>query len=78
MKKIQIVGPGCARCEALARNAETAACELGIEYQLTKVTDIRKMADLGVMATPALIVDGAVKASGKVLSVEEIKKIVRD
>jgi small redox-active disulfide protein 2 len=78
VKRVQIVGPGCARCEALARNAEAAACELGIDYKLTKVTDYPTMVELGVMMTPAIVIDKEVKASGRVLSVEEIKKILRD
>ena len=74
MKKIQILGAGCPKCKKLAENAETAAKELGIEYQVEKVTDIDKIMDFGVMITPALAVDGDVKSVGKVLSADEIKK----
>jgi len=71
---IQILGSGCAKCKKLAENAESAAKELGVEYVLEKVTDLNKMADFGVMMTPALAIDGEVKSAGKVLSPDEIKK----
>lgn len=76
MKKIQILGPGCAKCLKLAQNVETAAKELGIEYELTKVTDIREIMSFKVMMTPALVADGEVKLTGTASSVEEIKKIL--
>ena len=74
MKTIQILGTGCAKCKKLAENAETAAKELGIEYELVKVTDINEIMKFGVMMTPALAVDGDVKWAGKVLSTDDIKK----
>ena len=74
MKTIQILGTGCPKCKLLAENAETAARELGVEWKLEKVTDINEILKFGVMMTPALAVDGEVKAVGKVLSPEEIKK----
>ena len=74
MKKIQILGTGCPKCKKLAENAEAAAKELGIEYELEKVTDINEIMKFGVMMTPALAVDGKVKAVGKVLTPEEIKE----
>jgi small redox-active disulfide protein 2 len=76
MKKIQILGTGCPKCKKLTENAEAAAKELGIEYEIEKVTDISKIMDFGVMMTPALAVDGKVKVVGKVPSVEEIKAIL--
>ena len=76
MKKIQILGPGCPKCHTLAANAEQAAKGLGLEYQLEKVTDINRIMSHGVMMTPALVVDGAVKSVGKVLDVQAIKKIL--
>ena len=72
--KIQILGTGCPKCIQLAENADRAAKELGVEYELEKVTDINKIISFGVMMTPGLAVDGAVKVSGKVASVEEIKQ----
>ena len=76
MKKIQILGTGCPKCKKLTENTEAAAKELGIEYEIEKVTDITKIMDFGVMMTPALAVDGEVKVVGKVASVEEIKKVL--
>jgi len=74
--KIQILGTGCTKCIKLTENAEKAAKEAGIEFELEKVTDINKIMDFGVMITPSLAIDGKVKSVGKILSVEEIKKII--
>jgi len=76
MKKIQILGTGCAKCAKLTENAEKAAKEAGIEAEVEKVSDIKKIMEFGVMMTPGLAIDGEVKAVGKVLSVEEIKKLL--
>jgi small redox-active disulfide protein 2 len=76
MKKLLILGPGCARCKRLTENAEKAAKSLGVEYELIKVTDLKQISALGVMATPALVVDGNIKVTGKVASVDEIKQIL--
>ena len=76
MKKLQILGPGCPKCKKLAKNAETAAKDLGIEYTLEKVTDINDIMKFGVMMTPALAVDGQVKVVRKVPSPDEIKKML--
>ena len=73
MKKIQILGTGCPKCKKLAESAEAAAKELGIEYELEKVTDINEIMTFGVMMTPALAIDGEVKVAGKVPALEEIK-----
>ncbi len=77
MKKIQILGTGCPKCKKLAENAEAAARELGIEYTLEKVTAISDIMKFGVMMTPALVVDGQVKISGKVPGAEEIKAMLK-
>ena len=76
MKKIQILGTGCPKCKKLAENAEAAAKELAIEYQLEKITEINEIMKFGVMMTPALAVDGQVKVVGKVASPDEIKKML--
>lgn len=76
MKTIQILGTGCPKCKKLTENAETAVKELGVEYEIAKVTDINEIMDFGVMMTPALAVDGEVKVVGKVASVEEIKELL--
>ncbi|OGF97814.1 MAG: redox-active disulfide protein 2 [Candidatus Glassbacteria bacterium RBG_16_58_8] len=76
MKKLQVLGPGCSRCRKLADNTENAAKELGIEYELEKITDINILLGYGIMRTPALVIDGEVKMTGKVPSVEEIKRVL--
>ena len=76
MVKIKILGTGCAKCKKLAEQTELAAKELGIEYSLEKITDIREIISSGVMTTPALVVDGNVKVAGRAPSVEEIKKMI--
>jgi len=76
MKKIQILGTGCPKCKKLAENAEAAARELEIEFEIEKITDINEIMKFGVMMTPALAVDGQVEAVGKVLSPDEIKKML--
>jgi len=76
MKKIIVLGPGCPRCETLARHAREAADALGIEYELEKVTDISQFVSFGVMMTPGLVVDGETKLQGRVPSIEEIKTLL--
>jgi small redox-active disulfide protein 2 len=76
MKKIQILGTGCARCKKLQENAEMAANDLGLEYTLEKVTEISEIMKCKVWQTPGLVVDGEVKSSGQVLSMAEIKKFL--
>ena len=74
--KIQILGSGCARCHALTTVVEQAANDMSIKYEVEKITDVTRYADFGVMFTPALVVDGVVKASGKVPSLDEAKKLL--
>jgi small redox-active disulfide protein 2 len=76
MTKLQILGTGCPKCKKLAENAEAAARELGIAYELEKVTEIKEIMKMGVVMTPALAVDGQVKVVGKVPSSEEIKRML--
>lgn len=76
MKKLQILGTGCAKCNQLADATRLAADAAGIEYELEKISDFLRFADFGVMITPALVVDGEVKVSGKVPSLEELKKLL--
>ncbi|MDY6969350.1 MAG: thioredoxin family protein [Spirochaetota bacterium] len=77
MKTIKILGSGCAKCNKLYDLSEKAAKELGVEYKLEKVSDINKITELGVMMTPALVVDGDVKISGKVPSFEDVKNMIK-
>ena len=74
--KIQILGSGCAKCPALTAIAEQAARDMGLTYELEKITDVKRFADFGVMFTPALVVDGSVKVSGKVPSLDEAKRLL--
>jgi small redox-active disulfide protein 2 len=76
VKKIQILGTGCPKCKKLAENVEAAVREMGDEYDVEKVTQINEIMKFGVMMTPALAIDGEVKAVGKVLSPDEIKKML--
>lgn len=78
MKKIQILGTGCPKCKTLTANAEQAAKEIGIEYEIEKVQDINDIVSFGVMSTPALVVDGKVLASGKLLSPDEIQNLLKE
>ena len=71
--KIQVLGTGCPKCNKLAETAEAVARELGLDYELEKVTDINAIMNMGVLMTPALAVEGQVKVSGKVPSTEDIK-----
>lgn len=76
MKNIQILGTGCPKCTKLYEAARKAVEESGIEADVTKVEDLTEILKLGVMMTPGLVIDGKVVASGKLMSVEEIKKIL--
>jgi small redox-active disulfide protein 2 len=76
MKKLQILGTGCAKCKKLAEETEKAAKELGIQYEIEKVTDIEKILAFVVMSTPALVVDGVVKVAGRIPNREELKKMI--
>jgi small redox-active disulfide protein 2 len=75
--KLQVLGGGCPSCVRLAEVAEAAATELGIDYEVEKVTDVIAIAGFGVMMTPALVVDGEVKLVGKVPAVDELKKLLQ-
>ena len=75
--KIQILGTGCARCNALTMATEKAAQSLGLQYELEKITDLQRIMSFGVMTTPALVVDGKVKVSGKVPSVDDLKTMLQ-
>ena len=76
MKKLQILGTGCPKCQKLTENAETAAKELGLSYQIEKVKNINDIMKFGVMMTPALVIDGEIKVAGRIPAVEEIKKML--
>jgi small redox-active disulfide protein 2 len=74
--KIEVLGTGCARCNALEAAVKLAADKLGLDYELVHVKEIAKFASYGVMVTPALVVDGEVKVSGKLPSEAELATIL--
>jgi small redox-active disulfide protein 2 len=76
MKKIQILGTGCAKCQKLAAVADEAARSLGLSYELEKVTDLKRIMSFGVMSTPALVVDGSVKLAGRVPALDEARRLL--
>ncbi|NWG12924.1 MAG: TM0996/MTH895 family glutaredoxin-like protein [Acidobacteria bacterium] len=76
MKEFLILGPGCFNCKKLAENTEKAAKDLGIQYQLFKVSDITAITGFGVRRTPALAVDGKVVVQGRVPTPEELKTLL--
>lgn len=75
--KIQILGTGCPKCKQLTESADKAASEMGLQYEIEKVTDINQIMSFGVMMTPALVVDGEVKVVGKVPSASELKGMLK-
>jgi len=76
MKRIQILGTGCAKCKTLAENVRKAVDETGVEAEVEKVEDIREIMKFNILMTPGLVIDGQVKAAGRVLSPEDIKKLL--
>lgn len=74
--KIEILGAGCAKCRKLYENTVEAVKQSGKEAVIVKVDDIKKIVEYGVMSTPAIVVNGEVKASGKLVSSDEIKSML--
>ncbi|MFA5763902.1 MAG: thioredoxin family protein [archaeon] len=72
--KIEILGTGCPKCKVLEENAKKAVEEIKIKAEIIKVTDINKIISYGVMSTPAIVIDGKIKASGRIAEVKEIKE----
>ena len=75
--KLEILGSGCKRCQQLAENTKSAVRALGLDAEVVKVEDMASIAGYGVMATPALVVDGQVRLSGRVATAEEIGRLLR-
>ncbi len=75
--KIEVFGPGCAKCEALHERVRAVVAKLGVQCEVTKVTDITQIVSRGIMMTPALAVDGEVKAAGKVPSEEQLVEMLQ-
>jgi small redox-active disulfide protein 2 len=76
--KIGVIGPGCPKCKKVFENAQKAVSELNLSAEVVKVEDIQEIVNAGVMVTPALAVDGEIKSVGKVLTSDEIKKILSE
>lgn len=75
--KIEVLGTGCTKCKALEEAAKQAVAKIGGFHEVCKVEDVVEIMNYGVMSTPALVVDGVVKSSGKLLSVDEIVKLLK-
>jgi len=76
--KIEILGTGCPKCKKLSELTQTVVQELGIPAEIKKITDINKIIDYGVMVTPALVIDGDIKAAGKIPSKQEIAEWIKE
>ncbi|MFH1754319.1 MAG: thioredoxin family protein [Candidatus Latescibacterota bacterium] len=76
MTNIQVLGPGCAKCNKLMDNVQKAVKELGLDCRIEKVTDMNVIVEHRVMVPPALVIDGEVRSKGKALSVDEIKDLL--
>jgi small redox-active disulfide protein 2 len=76
MKKLKVLGTGCVSCRMLADLVEETAHQMGIEYTLTKVGKIDEITEFNVISTPALVVNGEVKVSGRIPSTDEIKDMI--
>ena len=76
MLKIEVLGPGCSKCDDTFEKVKQVLDDLKLEAELIKITDVFQIIDRGVSVTPALIVNGEIKFQGKVLSLEEIKSLL--
>lgn len=76
MKYLLVLGSGCPQCAELMENIHRASGELGLEYELSQVSDPAAVCGFGVKTIPALVVDGAVEVAGRVPTVEELKIVL--
>ena len=76
--RIQVIGPGCARCKELAHRTESAVRQLGEDLTVEKVSDMQEMMKFAIMATPALAIDGVVKVVGRVPTEAEIVTLLTE
>ena len=74
MVKIEVLGPGCPKCQKLEKNVRAAVEEMELDAEVTKISDIKEIASRGVLMTPGLVVDGKILSSGHLLSVIQVKK----
>lgn len=75
---IKVLGGGCPKCRQLEASAKAALQELGMDEPIGHVTDYAEIAAYGVMSTPALVVDGKVVSYGKVLTKDEVAKLLKE
>jgi len=75
--KIEILGTGCTKCKGLEEATKQAVAKVGGFHEVIKVEDVVEIMNYGVMSTPALVVDGVVKSTGKLLSVDEIVQLIK-
>lgn len=76
IETVKVLGSGCKNCKALHQNVIDALAEMNLSVDLEYVTDLQKIMEAGVMSMPALMVNGEVVSGGKVLKVDEIKKLL--
>jgi small redox-active disulfide protein 2 len=76
--KIEVLGPGCAKCKTLFENAQKAVAEAGVDADVTKVEDLQEITRYNVFMTPALVIDGTVKSTGKVVKPDQIRKWIKE
>jgi len=76
--KIQILGKGCINCKKLEENVRIALKQIGLNEEVEKVTDVDKIVEMGVLMTPALVIDGKIESTGKVLSQKQIIEIINN
>ena len=77
MKKIAILGPGCANCKKLEANTREAVASLGMDAEVVKITDMNEIAEFGLVRTPAIAVDGKLVSNGKVLEADKIAALLQ-
>ncbi len=75
--KVEVLGPGCAKCTKLYEAAKEAVQAAGVDAEVAKVQDLAQMMKYGVLSTPALVIDGKLAVSGKVLGVDEIARLLK-
>jgi len=76
MSKIQVLGPGCQKCQVLYERTKQAVQEMGLECEIEKVSDLETIIGFGILSTPALVEDGAVKMNGRVPTVAQLKEML--
>ncbi|TKJ32243.1 hypothetical protein CEE39_05985 [bacterium (candidate division B38) B3_B38] len=76
--EIRILGPGCPRCHEVEKRTMNALIELDFDADVQKITDFKQIAQYKILGTPGLVINGKVKCSGRIPSVDEIKKWIQE